>query len=273
MVTRAAVVERSPARQPRAGREQRLHRAFRQQPGPFVAAHDHAQPLAHEVVGDLRELPIGDRGNVAQQRLVDRIDQAAVQARVAHREREHVGGRPSLAVVRARDVHHAFGERAGLVRAEDIHAAEVLDGGQPLHQHALLGQRRRAAREDDVEDRGQELRAEAHRERDREQQRLHDRAREQHVDGEHGDDKHGHRAGEKDAELAHAPIELRLRRPEAQASRDAAVRGGSPRLDDQDARDSGADVGPHEHGNWCAPRARRPRRPARGASRRGTSRR
>ena len=96
MASACGGVEGQLAWQTRASRHEGLDRAFRQQAGPFVTTHDHAQPLAHEVVGDLREFSVGDRGGVAQQRLVDRIGEAALKSGVADREGEHVGGGRAL---------------------------------------------------------------------------------------------------------------------------------------------------------------------------------
>ena len=107
----------------------------------------------------------------------------------------------------------------------------------------------RALGEDDVENRGQQLRAETHREGDGEQQRLHDRAREQHVHGEHGDDQHRHRAGEKDIRTGARPD--RTRSPAAAGGGDRRSRRRLCRLSgrhDEDTGRPGADVGPHEHG-------------------------
>ena len=56
-----------------------------------------------------------------------------------------------------------LGQRAGLVRAQDIDAGHFLDGGEPRYDRLLLGQRERAQRHGDREHRG-------HRNRDRSNQ-------------------------------------------------------------------------------------------------------
>ena len=68
--------------------------------------------------------------------------------------------------------HVAARERARLVAAEDVDAAEVLDRREVLDDHLLARHARGPAGERDGADHRQELGREADRERDREEQRL-----------------------------------------------------------------------------------------------------
>ena len=70
------------------------------------------------------------------------------------------------------ELDDAFGERAGLVGAQHVHAAEVLDRVQAPHEHAVRAPSSGAARQVDAEDRRQQLGAQSDGQRDREEQRL-----------------------------------------------------------------------------------------------------
>ena len=92
---RAGGVERAPARQPRAGREHVFDRAFRDAAGRLRRdRRPRSAACARSRRGSPRASGRRCRRCGAQHRLVDRVDQAALQAGVEHREREHVGGRP-----------------------------------------------------------------------------------------------------------------------------------------------------------------------------------
>ena len=63
-----------------------------------------------------------------------------------------------------------LGQRAGLVGAQHIHAAEVLDGIEPLDDHLLAAHRQRALGQADRDDHRQHLRRQAHRHGHREEE-------------------------------------------------------------------------------------------------------
>lgn len=110
------------------------------------------------------------------------------------------------------------------------------------HENAAARHDRRTAGEVDVEDCGQQLRTEADREGDGEEQGLDGWTAAQHVPAE-DEQHHGqHGDGQEIAEAADAAIELGLRRPEREAVRDRAERGrGAGRVDDA-LRRSAADI-------------------------------
>ena len=66
----------------------------------------------------------------------------------------------------------AFGQRARLVGAQDVHAAEVLDGVEPAHDDAALAHRPGAGGERDADDRRQQFRRQADGQRHGEEQRT-----------------------------------------------------------------------------------------------------
>ena len=62
-----------------------------------------------------------------------------------------------------------LGERAGLVGAQNVHAAEVLNRVEPLDDHLSAAHRQRALGKADGNDHGQHLGSETHRHRHREE--------------------------------------------------------------------------------------------------------
>ena len=120
------------------------------------------------------------------------------------------------------------GERAGLVRAEDVHGAEVLDRVQALDDHLLAGHGQRALGEADRHDHGQHLRRQPHRHRQGEEEGSFPVPLGQPVDdedqGDHDEDEVDHQPGEP----AHAPVEAgRLLFPDDRAGH-AAEEGVGP---------------------------------------------
>ena len=115
---------------------------------------------------------------------------------------------PGLEVaVQVRVVQHALGllaadvemplqddavlrQRAGLVGAQHVHRAEVLDRVEPLDDHLLARHRDRALGEADRHDHRQHFRRQADRHRHREEERLQPVALGQAVD--HEDQRHHH---------------------------------------------------------------------------------
>jgi hypothetical protein len=88
-----------------------------------------------------------------------------------------------------------LGERAGLVRQEKLDVAEVLDRDEALDEHPLPRQGARSRREADRDDGREELRGDPDGDRQREEQGVDQRPRQQHVDdedrgGEHAGDAH-----------------------------------------------------------------------------------
>ena len=128
--------------------------------------------------------------------------------------------RLARAVERLRERDLTLGQGAGLVGEQDLDVAEVLDRDQAFDDHALLGQAASAGREADGDDRRQQLRRQADRDREREQGRLEKRASERRVD--HEDRAGQHRShGRKEArEVLQSLLERGHPLPLAEAYRD-----------------------------------------------------
>jgi len=65
-------------------------------------------------------------------------------------------------IVRSVETNHTFSKCAGLVGAQHIHAAEILDGGQAAHDHTAFSHLLCAVGERDTDNGGQELGSEAY---------------------------------------------------------------------------------------------------------------
>ncbi len=100
-----------------------------------------AEALADEVVRLLVELPIGRRRRtrLGADRRVDRVGVSRLERGVEIREEPDPIARPSLGIDHRPKPDFTLSQRTGLVRAEHIHAAQVLDGGQPAHDHCARG--------------------------------------------------------------------------------------------------------------------------------------
>ena len=71
-----------------------------------------------------------------------------------------------------RKIRHEIGQCSGLVRAEDIHAAKMLDGGKPLHNDLLFCHFLGAMGQIDADDGRQQLRSQPHRQSHRKKKRF-----------------------------------------------------------------------------------------------------
>ena len=198
----------------------------------------------------------------------------------------------------------------GLVGEEHVDVAEVLDADEPLDDHLALREPARAGREADRDDRRQQLRRQADGDREREQQRVEDRASEARVDREDraGEDRRDRRrAGARSPGAPAGTAVCAWRSPRRSAIPPKAVRGPvrttSPRpspprtivpMNAQEGRSSGESPGacaalrlrrrlrlarsaPTRRTRARAPRAAagrpgRRRRPAGGRRRRGRAR-
>ena len=98
-------------------------------------------------------------------------------------------------------------QRAGLVGAEDIHRAEVLDGVEPLDDDLLARHRERALGQADRHDHRQHLRRQADRHRHGEEERLAPVPLGEPVDDEDQRHHDEHEADHQPGELRDAPVE------------------------------------------------------------------
>ena len=127
---------------------------------------------------------------MSQYRIVERTLQAALEMAVQPGQGKH----PLAVVVGDIDMpgqrDARLGQRAGLVRAQHVHRAQIVDRWQALYDHALMRQPDRATREGDGHDHRQEFRRQPDRERQRKDHGVHPGPVERHALGHHQQDEH-----------------------------------------------------------------------------------
>ena len=137
-------------------------------------------------------MQVGVHLDLLQHRHVQQVAQAGLVVAVQVGEPQH-----PLALV-AVDIHVllqedlVLGQRAGLVGAQHVHGAEVLDGVQALDDDLLARHRERALGQVAADDHRQHLGGEAHRHRQGEQERLAPVVLGEAVDEEHQRHHHHH---------------------------------------------------------------------------------
>ena len=200
----------------------------------IVLRHDDGEPPAHEVVGDLIDLGEAagrQPGALARgdDRGIERVLDAGLEGRVEKGEPSNLIRRPVCGVEGVAQDDGAFGQRARLVGAQDVHAAEVLDGLEAADDDAAFAHRPGAGGKGHADDRRQQLRRQPDRQRHGEQQRLDHRPVEQQVHRQHEEDDDDHHADEQIAELPHAAREVGLGRARPQPRRDRPELGPAAR--------------------------------------------
>ncbi len=213
-----------------------------------VVGDQDAQALPVEVVWHLVQLPARAEVEAAEvaDGLVDRVDQAGLERGVEVGVAEHLLALLALQVQRRADAHDAFGERTGLVGTEHVHAAEVLDGREAPDDHLAERHAPGAVGEVDADDRGQQLRRQADRHGQREDERLEDGAVEVHVDRENRNHEHERHLHEEVPEAPDAVLEFRLRGAKPQPLRHLAELGPHSSAHDDGHGAAADDVRAHE---------------------------
>ena len=189
---------------PGAALQHLLHRALGDQLGFALLVLDHhAHPPPLEVKGDFVHLGVLLHQGLGAQLLLlldDRQVNEVFQPRLEIAVEERVAQHPAvLLAVHVQVVlqHHlVLGEGAGLVRAKDVHGAQILDGVQVLEDDLLLAHGQGTLCQGGGDDHGQHFRGQAHRHRDGEQRRLHPVPLGKAVDEQHHRHHQQHKADE-----------------------------------------------------------------------------
>jgi hypothetical protein len=144
-----------------------------------LLGHHHRHAPAHEVERDLvdlavvlRQAQLGGHLDVRQHRAVEQVLQPGLVVAVEVGELQHLVAGLAEHVGVALQHDAVLGQRAGLVGAQHVHGAEVLDRVQALDDHLLARQHHRALGQGGGDDHGQHLGRQAHRHRQREQKGL-----------------------------------------------------------------------------------------------------
>ena len=129
-----------------------------------------------------------------------------------------------------------LGERAGLVGAEDVHGAEIVDRGKALHDHAARREPPRAIGERHGDHHRQKLGREANGKGERKQQRFEQGPVEHHIgDRDEQHEEHG-QPQHQESELADAALERIAWPLHGQSMGKPAELGRAPGADDRPSR-------------------------------------
>ncbi len=224
---------------------------------PAVLCYKNTQALAHEVVGDLVELFVSRDVESAggADGFVDGVGESRLEGGVEKGVQQDLLALVAVDIQGAVEPDGPLGDRARLVGAQDVHAAEILDGGEPLHDDPLLCHPPCAMGEVDGDDRGEKLWGQPHGECHGEEEGLHDGPSEVDVEAEDDKDDEKGDLHEQKAEAAHTGLEVRLGRSDLEPLRNAAEFGCKPRVHDEGAGRAAHHMGPHEEG--IGPRGKR----------------
>ena len=159
----------------------------------------------------LRDRPAHERG-------LGRLAGHGVRLRVVHRIDTQGHGRGEQVLITGSALGHSHAvlrERAGLIRADDLRAAERLHGRESADDRAAAAHVRHADGQHDRHDRGQSLRNGRDREADGDQERIEhdaavDRPGAQHADREHHHADAQHEPRQDAAQLRQAQLQGRL---------------------------------------------------------------
>ncbi len=219
---------------------------------------DHGgRDAAHRVEGQHRDAFVRLRIDLAgvgravllhrvQYRLVERVGcrqlrQVERPEGADRRPSQHVGSRQVPGVGRARDDGPVLGQRAGLVQAQHVDRAQVVQGRQPLDDHpAGTGQPGGAPCQSRRDDDRQHLRRESHRDGHGERQRLQAPAAQRRVGHQHQGRGQQHETDERPGDPLDRPVEG----ARATRARPPVVRG----------REAGLPAGGHDHRRTAAGR-------------------
>ena len=219
-----------------------------------VLGHHHRHAAAYEIERDLihlavvlqrRRLPILLRA--AQHRHVEQVFQPGLVEAVQPGVAQHplAASAERIGVALQHDL--VLSQGAGLVGAQNVHGAEVLDGVQAFDDHLLARQLHRPFGQRRGDDHRQHFRRQPDRHRQREQRRFPPVALGVAVDQQHDRRHHQHKADQQPADLADAALEgVRLLLLAGDALRQLAEIGAAAGADHHRQRGAADHVGAHE---------------------------
>ena len=185
-----------------------------------------AQATAREIEGHLVDLGIAVAQALAQHRIghdgrgrhigtvddgqVDKVFEAGLEEAVQKRMAQHACVLVAVSVEIALEHDAVFGEGAGLIAAQDVHRAEVLDRRQLLDDNLAAGEVLGALRQARGHDDGEHLRRDTHGHARGEQQRVDDVALGGGVDGKDGRRHNKHEAYEQHGDARDTAVKRAL---------------------------------------------------------------
>ncbi len=198
-----------------AHRQNLFHRTLADQQVRLVLLghhHRHATPVeVKRNLIDLLErranLQVAVHLNVLEHRHIQQVFQAGLVVAVEVGHFQHVIRLFAPHVHMARQENLVLRQGAGLVGAQHVHSAEVLDRVQALDNDLLARQKHRALGQRGGDDHRQHFRGQAHGNRQREQQRLGPVALGKAVDEQHQRCHHEHETDQQPADFVDAMLE------------------------------------------------------------------
>ncbi len=193
----------------RAQRQQRLRRALGQQLALALVLHQHRQAAAIEIERNVVDASIGAvvRLPDGEQRIVEIAARAAGKPAV---EASQLRGARAVGAVDAKTASvndPAFRQRSGLVGAQHLHGAEVMDSRESLDHDPARGHPHGAARQGDGHDHRQKFRRESDGQRHREQKTLQRQAVAQQLREKHEQHQKPGQPQDQHAERLHPALE------------------------------------------------------------------
>ena len=137
---------------------------------------------------------------------VDEVEHAGLEVAVEEGVAQYAGILVAADAQMALQDHAILGERAGLVAAQHVDGAEVLDGVEALDHHLAAAEVDCSLGQAGGHDHGKHLRREPHGYGEREEEGVEQVSLGQRVDGEHDGHDHQHQAHEQDGHVADAPV-------------------------------------------------------------------
>ena len=195
-----------------AGGQHLLDRALADQLVVVIAfGHHHRHAAAHEVERDFidfhvvaRQLHFRLQLHMVEHGAVEQVFQAGLVVAVQVGKVQHLVGRLAEHIGMALQHDLVLRQGAGLVGAQHVHGAEVLDRVQPFDHHLLFRQFHGALGQGAGDDHRQHFRRQADRHRQREQERFHPVALGPAIDQEHQRRHHQRKADQQPADAVDA---------------------------------------------------------------------
>jgi len=148
--------------------------------------------------------------------IIQRVRHPSLERGIQISQPEHFIGGLAENISRPIETDGAFRQGAGLIGAENVHAAEVFDRGQAADDDPFLRHGAGTFRKCDADDCRQKLRRDPNRKCDREQQSFDRRPVHDDVDGEYDQGENEHDFSQQITESPYPAFKFRFRRAQSQ---------------------------------------------------------
>src|SRR6266568_9108556 len=106
----------------------------------LIMSNQDTQALAQKIIGDLVHLPVAGQVKLAMgaDSCINRVRKAGLVKRIEIRVEQDLLAWSACHIQGRLDVHAPFGQGAGFIGADHVHAAEVFNRGEPFDNHLRL---------------------------------------------------------------------------------------------------------------------------------------